>query len=45
MLTFPIYWMLVTATGSQGSACRLPPHLLHGPRIQSFLRHDHIQAT
>ncbi len=33
---FPLYWMLVTATGPRGRAYRLPPRLLPGTNFSAF---------
>lgn len=37
LFCFPLYWMLVTATGPKGSAYKLPPRLLPGLDFHSFV--------
>ena len=34
---FPLYWMVVTATGPKGAAYRLPPRLVPGLNFHSFV--------
>ncbi|MDA8282347.1 MAG: carbohydrate ABC transporter permease [Actinomycetota bacterium] len=35
--SFPLYWMLVTATGPRGAAYRFPPRILPGLDFHSFV--------
>ncbi len=36
VFAFPLYWMLVTATGPKGSAYQLPPRLIPGTNFSAF---------